>query len=75
MKANQKTFFITGIVIILISLLGLGGSIKELLNILIGIFIITMSYFLPGAKGFLGNRESNAFRENVATKITDTDAI
>lgn len=75
MKANQKTFFITGIVIILISLLGLGGSIKELLFILIGIFIIVMSYFLPGAKGFLGNRESNAFKENMGPKIIDTDAL
>jgi hypothetical protein len=75
MKANQKTFFITGIVIILISLLGLGGSLKELLKILIGIFIIVMSYFLPGAKGFLGNRDSNAFKENITTKVTDTDAI
>ncbi len=75
MKANQKTFFITGIVLILISLLGLGGSLKELLNILIGIFIITMSYFLPGARGFLGNRESNAFRDSVTKKATEPDAI
>jgi len=73
MKTNQKTFFIIGLVLIIISLIGLGSGLKEFLTILIGIFIIILSYFLPGARGFLGNRQSNAFIENTKKDIPSVD--